>query len=254
MGRVYQWEMSMIKFLTFMGIILLLGLGAFLAYLNLHEDKIGPEIVFEKTNFIYHEGNALNELLFGVSAVDDMDGDVTDSLMIVSLLPLTDKCRAKVEYVAKDSANNISLANLIVEYVPNGESTKGSIDTSKDTSKSGKVENKNTVKGARDKVVTAKDYITPIVTKEPNSDEISYPYIKLKTKEITVKKYKSFDLLSVIETLEDDKDDEETMWRRIQVSGNYHTNKVGSYELNYYATDTEFNKSNVETLTLNVIQ
>lgn len=85
--------------------LLVLGLAVLSAYLYFQKDKKGPEIIFEQENAQY---DGINEQLFllDVSAMDEEDGDVTDSLRIKTVLETEDKYI--VTYLAKDTSNNIS--------------------------------------------------------------------------------------------------------------------------------------------------
>lgn len=267
------------------GAVLLVGLTVTLIYLNILSDKIGPEIVFTTTDLVYHEGDTFNDLLSGVSAIDSVDGDVTDSLMIVTVLPLTDKHTAKVQYVAKDKSNNLSITNLMVDYIPSSDSEENNENvgvTAEDNTtldKNGVTTTEENIEASTEETAEANNLIESAdSTQDENSLEItdtettesvnsldsiddsesseivSYPYIKLSCLEITIKKGYNFDIYSVIEKLEDDVDGQDILWKRIQVYGKYYTSKTGSYQLSYYATDTDLNQSNVEYLTLHVVE
>lgn len=56
------------------------------------------------------------ELLEGVTAWDEKDGDVTDSLKIEFLVSNTDENTVVVTYVARDKSNNITKENLVLNY------------------------------------------------------------------------------------------------------------------------------------------
>lgn len=93
-------------------ILLVLGLAVLSVNLYLMKDKKGPEIIFEQENAKY---DGINEQLFllDVSAMDEKDGDVTDSLRIKTVLETEDKYI--VTYLAKDTSNNISERSRYVE-------------------------------------------------------------------------------------------------------------------------------------------
>lgn len=81
-------------------------LAGYVAGTRLKMDKTGPKITFED-EILYQEDMDVNELLEDVKAYDEIDGDVSDSLMIESIYPLDDT-KVVVVYVAKDSKNNIT--------------------------------------------------------------------------------------------------------------------------------------------------
>lgn len=56
-------------------------------------------------------------LLYGVTAIDDTDGDLSDQVLIQSVSPLITNDTAKVSYVVFDSANNMATASRTIRYV-----------------------------------------------------------------------------------------------------------------------------------------
>lgn len=84
----------------------LIAASAFL-YMNL--DRAAPTISFadDDKRMIYTESMKEDELLEGVSAADDVDGDVTDSVLIEKISETADG-NVIVTYVALDSSNNVA--------------------------------------------------------------------------------------------------------------------------------------------------
>lgn len=99
--------------------------------LNMNIDHQAPEILFE-SDVKYIEGDDINNLLQGVSAKDDCDGDVTERLMIDSLIVMEGNEFAKVTYLAKDSSNNIARKSRIVAYSGSGKNIYASYANSGD--------------------------------------------------------------------------------------------------------------------------
>ena len=64
------------------------------------QDTTAPTIEFEKTS-IYYNGRDVLTLLEGVTAVDDRDSDVSETLMVTDIYPLSDGTGIVV-YAAKD--------------------------------------------------------------------------------------------------------------------------------------------------------
>ena len=83
--------------------VILLGFSIFL-YAG--EDRTAPVIVFGEEEPVYREGMDETELLEGVTARDERDGDVTDSLLIEKISG-TGEGSVIVTYVARDEANNV---------------------------------------------------------------------------------------------------------------------------------------------------
>lgn len=84
----------------------LIAASAFL-YLNL--DRTAPAISFadNDTRLVYTETMSDEKLLEGVSAFDDVDGDVTGSLVVEKVSETADG-NVIVTYAALDSSNNVA--------------------------------------------------------------------------------------------------------------------------------------------------
>lgn len=105
-------------------IVLCVALGAGTAAVVVTDDRKGPEIELPADGDVtYEEGSDTAPLLEGVTATDEKDGDVTDSLMIENIFPNEDHTSASVVYAAKDSHNNVSKATRRVNYKAAAEDT-----------------------------------------------------------------------------------------------------------------------------------
>lgn len=82
-------------------------------------DNRGPEIMIPSV-LSYKDGQDLSVLLNGVTAMDDRDGDVSNTLVVESLIVLGDGDKAKVTYIARDSSNNVSHVDAIISYSGDG--------------------------------------------------------------------------------------------------------------------------------------
>lgn len=83
-------------------------------YINL--DRTAPVISFadDDRQLTYTKKTSEEDLLEGVSAVDDVDGDVTDSLLIEKISETADG-NVIVTYVALDAANNVTKKSRVYE-------------------------------------------------------------------------------------------------------------------------------------------
>lgn len=97
-----------------LAIICAVGL-AFSIVLYVSKDRVAP-IISYTGDITYNEGDGEEVLLEGVSAYDEKDGDVSDTLMIESIYKSKDT--AKIIYCAYDSSNNVSKLQRIVSYDP----------------------------------------------------------------------------------------------------------------------------------------
>ena len=119
-------------------IVLCVALGAGTAAVVVTDDRKGPEIELPADgNVTYEEGSDTAPLLEGVTATDEKDGDVTDSLMIENIFPNDDHTSASVVYAAKDSHNNVSKATRRVNYKAAAEDTPAENEATQETDNSG---------------------------------------------------------------------------------------------------------------------
>lgn len=80
------------------------------------QDRTAPKISLNgKNTMTYTEGDSYDELFKGMTAEDDVDGDVTDTIR-VSNIHVTGEGKAVVIYVAKDSSNNIGKLKRWIKY------------------------------------------------------------------------------------------------------------------------------------------
>ena len=119
-------------------IVLCVALGAGTAAVVVTDDRKGPEIELPADGDVtYEEGSDTASLLEGVTATDEKDGDVTDSLMIENIFPNDDHTSASVVYAAKDSHNNVSKATRRVNYKAAAEDTPAENEATQETDNSG---------------------------------------------------------------------------------------------------------------------
>lgn len=79
-------------------------------------DRIGPVITMDQKELTVSMDAGDSDFLQGVKAIDDKDGDVTDSMVVESVSNFLSGGRRLVVYAAVDSHNNVSRANRIVTY------------------------------------------------------------------------------------------------------------------------------------------
>lgn len=244
-------------------------------YIFLSEDKDAPKIVYPNENITYVEGENAKDLLKGVKAIDEKDGDVTDTLTIESIRVLPNENKVNITYAAKDSKNNIAKVGRIVNYKV--KEKKAETQTNTDVDKGNNVTKDNTKDTAMNNTKAsdttetnqsnkATDNQSTVGSPLPNNNgnisdtntnqadttdeplkSTGAPIIKLKTNSVTINAGSNFNPINYIKEAVDDKDD---AWRRIVVSGNYNTKIHGKYILKFSVTDSDGNRSNVEKMTL----
>ncbi|MBR2764825.1 MAG: hypothetical protein IKE03_02425 [Blautia sp.] len=76
------------------------------------------------------------------------------------------------------------------------------------------------------------------------------PVLTLVTDRLEIQAGGSFNNIGQVSDITDDKDDRYTLFRRIQIHGNYNTSVPGEYLLQYLCSDTDGNLSPVRDFTL----
>lgn len=106
--------------LYLLSIVLLIASIGFAAYLKVTEygleDLTAPVISMDTEEIAISVEDSDDEILRGVTATDDRDGDVTDSLIVDSLSNFTEDGRRFVTIAAFDSSNNVAKATKTIRY------------------------------------------------------------------------------------------------------------------------------------------
>ena len=83
---------------------------------------------------------------------------------------------------------------------------------------------------------------------EPSDPEI--PVLALASDTLEISVGQSFDVVSQVADITDDKDDRSSLFRRIRVKGVFDINIPGEYTLEYYVTDADGHESQHKQLKL----
>lgn len=222
------------------GVCVLLG-GA-VVFLQMKVDHEPPTIHFQEDEITYTDGDSYDELLLGVTAIDDVDGDVTDTLVVESVYPEEDEKTVTVIYVARDQANNIGKANRKIIYKKSdGQTTLDTTGKMEDTPVQLKED-----PGGNSEIDSEDD-------EQEGQIQDENPHIKLTTDKVSIKAGDSVNRIKFVESITDDKDDADQLWGSILIVGDeFDKNVPGVYEQIYYVVDSDGNKSNEETLTITV--
>ncbi len=179
-------------------------------------DKNAPVIKLNGENTLtYTEGDSYDELLENMTAEDDRDGDVTESIR-VSNLYVIEEDRAVVVYVAKDQANNIGKLKREIHY-------------------QAKIE---------EAAVQAEE------EEAPEEEKVNAPRITMIQNQATLKVGAAFNILQYIQSAVDK--DGTDLSRSIHIDGTYDMNQAGVYEIRVYAMNGNGEPSNIEIFTLTV--
>lgn len=236
-------------------IVVVIGIGV-IKYAT--SDRKGPVITYSGNELTYTEGQPNDVLLEDVTAIDDKDGDVSDTLMVANKIVVGNGEYMEVVYAAKDSKNNITTTKnnkRRVKYVQTGANANKATNSGDENQSS---EQADTSKDANSSESTSENQTTSTVVDNNPTGEIDkaaadasgIPVIKLKTTETTIKVGEGFDEISFVRETYDNSSD---VSRRIRITGNYDIGVPGDYQINYLVSDTEGNVSEPAPFTLHVI-
>lgn len=96
--------------------VLIIVLFGVIVVQSLSSDKKGPEISFDSDSVSISVKDDKSVLLNGVSAKDNRDGDVTDSVIVENLSDFADDGSRNVTYAAYDSSDNVTKASRKLVY------------------------------------------------------------------------------------------------------------------------------------------
>ena len=227
--------------------------------LYLGKDRKGPEIFFnEEKQIEYAEGMDEELLLEGVTAVDEKDGDVSDSLLVEKVAG-TNGREVIVTYVARDGANNVGKASRAFE-VEDSYGGRGAEPAEEDTSESEGISGTET---AAENETESKEEDSSAEEEEgqeenqaegDNGDEPTgpNPILVLNADVIETKKGTAPNWNEVIETMSDDKDDYNTLYNNLKLEGQVKLNEEGEYPVTLYTVDSDGNRSEVRSLVVKV--
>ena len=213
----------------------------------LTSDKKAPVISLEgKNNLTYTEGDEYDILLENMTAEDERDGDVTDSLR-VSKIYRTEANRAVVVYVAKDDANNIGKLKREIRYQEKEEPKV----TEKEEVQEEKTQDETPAAQTQEPTV---QHNTTEQTREPEqtvaTNPTGKPQLTMILNEATLKVGETFNVLRYVQSAVDV--DGTSLSRYIHAEGAYDMNQPGTYSIRVYATSPSGAVSNIETFTLTV--
>jgi len=227
--------------------------------LYLGKDRKGPEIFFDEEKQIeYTEGMDKELLLEGVTAVDEKDGDVSDSLLVEKVAGTNGK-EVIVTYVARDGANNVGKASRAFTVVSSSYGGGDSLPVEEETLETGDMPG---TEGATETETESNEEGNS--GEEEGQDENQgegdnegepagpNPILVLNADMIETKKGVAPNWNEVIETMSDDKDDYNTLYNNLKLEGQVKLNEVGEYPVTLYTVDTDGNRSAVRSLVVKV--
>lgn len=224
------------KFIILAGVVTAL-LFSVLIYIVMGEDRTAPVIMQDNKNLIYKEGEDSGLLLSGVKAEDDVDGDVTATVIVGDVVTMPDKTAAKVTYLAKDSSNNVGELDIIIPCETELQKTE---------EKAGGAESST---GAKKEQVGQK---REQQSEQQAEKQSNVPVITLTAAKAEIKAGGEFHPEEYIKAIKDDKDSIQTLLQNLKVTGDYDRNKRGTYVLLLATKDSDGHSSEEVSLILNV--
>lgn len=213
------------------------GLIVLLVISYLHSDHTPPKLVIQDMDITYVDGMNSADLLVGVSAYDETDGDLTNKIFVDQIIPDASTGEVIVVYGVQDRAQNVVTGRRAITY----GSSKGAATTQKaDTATESGEEDataENTETGDLDAVKVG---------------ESEVPTITLTGDSATIKRGDAFIPNQYVDAVSDDADDENTLMQHLHVDGEYDAATAGTYQLYIYVTDTEGNRSAKQPFALTI--
>lgn len=236
-------------------IVLLLGcvaVGAVGVLTYKKQDRTAPVITVSDKKMSYTAGDPYDQLLEGITATDNKDGDLTDEVFVDRVVP-TSKKKAVVYYGVMDKSNNVGTARKTVTY--HGENNMGSDAEDIAPADNADAENATQPDQSADqeqKDVDKQQADQPDATTDDLKANGEKPAMSLTATSETIARGSNFNATSMVKDVVDDKDDRDTLFRQLHVDGTYDITKSGTYELAYYVQDSDGNTSDPITFTLTV--
>lgn len=110
MGKKRIWALLIVTFLC------CLGFAAYLFFSQRIVDNTAPEISFASDTLQVSVTASDAELMAGVTAWDNKDGDVTASIVVEGIVGLSSDQLATITYAAFDQAGNVAKAQRTLQY------------------------------------------------------------------------------------------------------------------------------------------
>lgn len=104
------------RLLSALLILCTLAFAAYFCLANRNPDTTAPQITFEETTITLSVHDSAEALVQGISAQDDRDGDVTESLVVEGVSSISPDRSATVTYAAFDRAGNVTKAERTAVY------------------------------------------------------------------------------------------------------------------------------------------
>lgn len=226
-------------------------------FLYLGKDRTPPVISFGDSMTVYEDGMDESLLLQEVTAMDDRDGDVSNSLMVEKVAGTNGK-EVIVTFVALDQSNNVGKASKVFAVAsgtvmaPDGEDLRAEdgIRMSQNETEAGTVMGENAGEENGRKENTGDE------GQEDGNGKVEQsgpaPVLVMNSNEIITQKGIAPNWNTVIETMSDDKDDYNTLYNNLKLEGHVDLSRPGEYPVTLYTVDLDGNRSETRELIVKV--
>ena len=250
-------------------------------------DRTEPKLEFHTVNIVYRQDMDITEFLTGVTAYDSVDGDITDRIVIEKITENPEEGSAVVFYAVSDKAGNVIKASRFFEAEFEEEISRTDKSDKADESSGQADGDMPEPMTLPSEMPTPSDAAIPTLTPTPNPTmtpmptrtpeptrtpaptrapaptpepepesaptptptSLTAPILTLKTSQVTVGIGMGPAWVDVIETLSDDEDSYDTLFRNLNVS-KYDMDRAGTYQVTVYTEDSDGNKSQPQPLTI----
>lgn len=231
---------------------------------KINTDKTIPQIKVEEEVIEVSLKATDEELLKGVTAHDEKDGDLTEKIIVESISRFTEKGVSKVTYTVCDSDNNVAKATRKIKFkgyksprfkvsgnlcfsLYERIDIKGLITAS--DSIDGNISNKIIITSEKYSNTNAGAYTLDVTVTNSKGDTsiiqlplivedrpASVPKIELKEYLIYIKKGETIDFKTYLVDALDSK--KNSLKNKVTIEPDIDFNKEGTYQVHYYATDS----------------
>lgn len=220
------------------------------------EDRNGPEISVPQEEIAYVAGTDTSALLNGVTAQDDRDGDVTNTVTIESIIPNAEQTGASVVYVAKDSKNNVTKETRTILYSTDANQAAAQAAAEQAAADQAAQDQAAAEQAAQGDAAGERAQTTDDGAAQNEAAiaalSAESPRFYLTQYSVELERGAELNELSYVQDISDDEDSRDELYQGIQISGEVDTNTPGEYTLEYHVVDSDGNNSNVAQLRVTV--
>lgn len=211
------------------------------------EDRNKPEMRFDES-FEYHENMSEEDLLKGVTAIDQEDGDISDQIVVDSVVKSNGKNYVKVYYAVVDSSGNGVRVGREIPYSEEENGAKEPADIEVTVAEETEAVPESMEEAA---ITTSSIQETDMVQEtEAVPDGSEPPVLTMTTDQVTLAVGSTFVYQDYVESIVDDKDLEDDLFRELIIEGEYDIQTPGTYPLVFCTCDSNGNISNSVPFTL----